>query len=123
MPSSASANQGLRRMNYPVDQQDNWSALTPDTVLRRLGSSVTGLSYDEAARRLAQYGPNRLPSGKRRSALHRLLLQFHNVLLYVLLAASFGSAPLGHWVVTGGILSGVGGALSPLCGNSFQWWL
>jgi magnesium-transporting ATPase (P-type) len=75
-------------MNNLVDQQDNWSALPPETVLQRLGSSVTGLSDDEAARRLVQYGLNRLPSAKQRSALLRLLLQFHNVLLYVLLAAS-----------------------------------
>src|SRR5262249_54965491 len=100
-----SANQGRRPMNNLVDQQDNWSALPPETVLQRLGSSVTGLSDDEAARRLVQYGLNRLPSAKPRSALLRLLLQFHNVLLYVLLAASVVSASLGQWVDTGVILA------------------
>ncbi|HWX32869.1 MAG TPA: HAD-IC family P-type ATPase, partial [Steroidobacteraceae bacterium] len=92
-------------MNNLVDQQDNWSALPPETVLQRLGTSVTGLSDDEAARRLVQYGLNRLPSAKQRSALLRLLLQFHNVLLYVLLAASVVSASLGQWVDTGVILA------------------
>ncbi|MGQ0443635.1 MAG: cation-transporting P-type ATPase [Beijerinckiaceae bacterium] len=45
-------------MNNPVEHQDNWSALTLETVLRRLGSSVTGLSDVEAARRLTQDGPH-----------------------------------------------------------------
>ncbi|MCI0599448.1 MAG: HAD-IC family P-type ATPase [Beijerinckiaceae bacterium] len=92
-------------MNNPVEHQDNWSALTPETVLRRLGSSITGLSDIEAARRLAQYGLNRLPSAKRRSALLRLLLQFHNVLIYVLLAASVVTAFLSHLVDMGVILA------------------
>ena len=92
-------------MNNPVDHQDNWSSLTAEAVLERFGSSDAGLSHAEAARRLAQYGPNRLPSAKRRSVLLRFLLQFNNVLLYVLLAASVVTASLGHWVDAGVILA------------------
>ncbi|NCC30080.1 MAG: cation-transporting P-type ATPase, partial [Gammaproteobacteria bacterium] len=58
-------------------------------VVDRLGTSESrGLSGEEAERRLAEYGPNRLPEPKRRGPLVRLLLQFHNPLIYVLLLAS-----------------------------------
>jgi magnesium-transporting ATPase (P-type) len=38
--------------------------------------------------------------------LLRFLLQFHNVLIYVLLAAAAITALLGHWVDSGVILGG-----------------
>jgi magnesium-transporting ATPase (P-type) len=47
----------------------------------------TGLAREEASRRLAQHGPNSLPAAKRRPSWLRLALQFHNPLIYVLLAA------------------------------------
>jgi magnesium-transporting ATPase (P-type) len=47
-----------------------------------------GLSSDEAAGRLQRHGPNVLPRVERRSALLRLLLQFHHPLIYVLLVAA-----------------------------------
>ena len=66
-----------------------WHAETSERVLARLDSSESrGLDSAEAARRLAEYGPNRLPEAKRRGPLMRLLLQFHNPLIHVLLVAS-----------------------------------
>ncbi|RMF08972.1 MAG: hypothetical protein D6773_02130, partial [Alphaproteobacteria bacterium] len=62
------------------------------------------LSEDEAARRLEQFGANRLCPTQRRSALMRFVLQFHNVLIYVLLAAAVITALLEHWVDTAVIL-------------------
>lgn len=88
-------------MNKPVNHRENWSALPAGTVLRRFESSITGLSDDDAARRLAQYGLNRLPPAKQRCVILRFLMQFHNVLIYVLLAASAVTASLGQWVDTG----------------------
>jgi len=86
-------------------RRDNWSAVPFEAVLQRFESSREGLTDAEAARRLAQYGPNRLPGGRRRSPLTRFLLQFHNVLIYVLIAASVVTAFLGHWVDTGVIVA------------------
>ena len=63
------------------------------------------MSHVEAARRLAAHGPNRLPPPKRRSALARFAAQFHNVLIYVLLAAVAVTAALGHYVDSGVILA------------------
>lgn len=81
-----------------------WHALPPQEALARLRSDEAGLGDDEAARRLAQHGPNRLAEPKQRSAVRRLLDQFDNLLIYVLLAAAAVTALLGHWADSGVIL-------------------
>jgi magnesium-transporting ATPase (P-type) len=55
-------------------------------VLAYLHSQENGSSNSEATERLQRYGPNRLPEAVSRSAWQRFLLQFHSVLIYVLLA-------------------------------------
>lgn len=79
-------------------------ALGVAETLARLESSEAGLSEAEAGRRLARFGPNRLRPPPRRPAWLRLLLQVHNVLIYVLLGASLVTALLGHWIDTAVIL-------------------
>jgi magnesium-transporting ATPase (P-type) len=81
-----------------------WHARTVAEALARLGVDPRGLSPDEAVRRRARYGPNRLRPPARAGAFRRLLLKFHNVLIYVLLAAAGVTALLGHWVDSGVIL-------------------
>ncbi len=78
-----------------------WHALSAQTALERLAAGPDGLSSTEAAELLARNGPNCLPPPPRRSALRRLLAQFHNVLIYILLIAGFSTAWLGHWVDSG----------------------
>ena len=63
-----------------------------------LASRNEGLDADEATSRLVQYGPNRMPQAKPRSAWHRLLSQFNNVLIYVLLVSGTLSLLLQHLV-------------------------
>ncbi|WP_249689676.1 HAD-IC family P-type ATPase [Stappia sp. WLB 29] len=70
-------------------------------VLAVLDAATSGLSDEEAVRRLAIYGENRLPEAPRRGPLIRLLSQFHNVLIYVLIGAAAVTALLGHYVDTG----------------------
>ena len=67
-----------------------------EAALAELAGEPGGLSDDEAARRLASYGPNRLPRGRSRGAVARFLAQFHNLLIYVLLAAGVLAAAIGH---------------------------
>src|SRR5690606_2995253 len=87
----------------------DWHSLEPDEVIRRLGSDRRrGLSADEARARLARFGANRLPPPPRRPAWLRLLRQFHNVLIYVMLAAAAIMAVLGHWVDMAVLLTAVG---------------
>ncbi len=83
-----------------------WHALSPEEALSALGASARGLTSEEAARRLERHGPNRLPPPPPRSPWTRLLVQFHNVLIYVLLAAGLVTSALGHWV-DAGVIFGV----------------
>jgi len=78
--------------------------LPVDQAFEAFGSSKDGISSDEAKSRLADYGPNQLQERKKTSAWMRLLLQFHNPLIYVLLATAGATALLQHWVDTGVIL-------------------
>jgi magnesium-transporting ATPase (P-type) len=83
-----------------------WHAARGDEVLERLTASSTGLSAAEAATRLSRFGRNRLPPPAHRSAWRRLLLQFHNLLLYVLIAAGLVTLALRDWV-DAGVIFGV----------------
>src|SRR5690606_36917979 len=76
-----------------------------DSVLKKLQAEHTGLSQIEAKTRLEQYGLNCLPAPSKPSALIRFLVQFHNVLIYVLLAAACVTAFLDHWIDTFVILA------------------
>jgi magnesium-transporting ATPase (P-type) len=92
------------KADVPSEATKAWHATPAEAVINRLGTDLEGLSADEAAKRLAQYGPNRLRPARRRGPIARFLLQFHNVLIYVLLGASVVTAALAHWVDTGVIL-------------------
>ncbi|SIO07069.1 ATPase, P-type (transporting), HAD superfamily, subfamily IC [Rhodovulum sp. ES.010] len=80
-------------------------AVTAGVALDAVGGRSDGLAAEDAARRLAAHGANRLPAPPRRSALLRFLVQFNNVLIYVLIGAAAVTAGLGHWVDTGVILA------------------
>ncbi len=82
-----------------------WHAHSTDEAVSALSASADGLTEHEAARRLASLGSNLLPQGPKRSAWQRLLAQFHNVLIYVLLAAAALSIFLNHPIDAGVILA------------------
>jgi magnesium-transporting ATPase (P-type) len=88
----------------PSPQPPLWHSLDTAQVLQALDTAPGGLSGAEAAHRLAAHGPNRLHPPAQRGPLLRFLLQFHNVIIYVLLASAAITAALGHWVDTGVIL-------------------
>src|SRR5688500_4787661 len=86
----------------------HWHALSPQEAIARFGTDPqNGLGPEQALQRLSHYGPNRLPPPARQPAWQRFLLQFHNVLIYVMLGASAVTAWLGHWVDTGVLLAAV----------------
>jgi magnesium-transporting ATPase (P-type) len=66
----------------------------------------TGLNNDEVSQRLAKYGPNSLPESKRRGPLLRFVLQFHNPLIYVLVAAGIVTLGLKDYI-DAGVIAGV----------------
>lgn len=67
---------------------NRWHALPIATIIHKLNSTESGLSHDEAARRLSQYGQNKLPESKVDSLLVIFLRQFQSPLIYILLLAS-----------------------------------
>ncbi len=82
----------------------DWHHITPQEALTAIVSNTEGLKHAEAAKRLSQVGPNRLTAPAHRGPLFRFLLQFHNLLIYVLLASAAVTALLAHWVDTSVIL-------------------
>src|SRR5262245_44225070 len=66
------------------------------SVFAQLSSGPEGLRTEDAAARLAQYGPNVFTSHRRRALLLEFLSRFHNPLVILLLAASGISALTGE---------------------------
>ncbi len=80
--------------------------LSPDEVLEQLATPVeSGLSSEEAARRLQVYGPNELTEAPRTTIWQTLWGQFNNFVVILLIAAALISALLGDWVESGAILA------------------
>ncbi len=78
----------------PVRPKVAWHSLAPDDCLSRLQAGREGLSTAEAARRLADGGPNRLELAAGRSSLQILWDQFSNIMLIMLLAVALVSGIL-----------------------------
>ena len=88
-----------------MQKSNSWHSLEADEVLKAVGSSQDGLGSSEVEQRLKKYGPNKLQEAEKKSALVRFLMQFHNLLIYVLLGAAFFTAMLGHFIDTSVILA------------------
>lgn len=66
-----------------------WFNQSTEDVLAQLEVDLEhGLTSEEAARRLEQYGPNKLPDQKRKSILSMFLAQLQDTMIYILLAAT-----------------------------------
>ena len=85
-------------------ESKSWHTQETQTVFEAFKTTENGLSREDAVQRLAEHGRNRLPEAKTHGPLIRFLYQFHNLLIYVLIAASVVTAMLGHWVDTSVIL-------------------
>ncbi len=101
-------------MQTPPNQSNvqDWHVQEAEAVLQAQSSSPQGLSSTEAESRLASIGPNRLPEAPRRGPLMRFLVQFNNVLIYVLLGAAVITAAMDHlmdtWVILAVVLINAG---------------
>ena len=70
-----------------------WHTLSDQqTAAEQAVALAQGLTPAEVEARRLQYGANRLTPRKGKSALLRFLLQFHNALVYILLAAGVATA-------------------------------
>ena len=86
--------------NRVKEERTFWYSIQEEKVLEQLSADSNGLSAEEAKKRLEEYGPNKLPESKKKSVLMRFLLQFNNVLIYVLMVAAVITALLDHWIDT-----------------------
>ncbi len=75
-----------------------WHSLTPEEVRTKLETDFEqGLPPEEAARRLEAYGRNELREQPRPGFLQRLLGQFKDIVVILLIFAALVSALLGEW--------------------------
>jgi Ca2+-transporting ATPase len=83
----------------------DWHCLHPAEVSQQLGvDPAAGLSFDEAARRLARHGPNALIEAERRSVARMIADQFADVMILILLVAAVIAGVLGEAADTIAIL-------------------
>jgi magnesium-transporting ATPase (P-type) len=82
----------------------SWHSIDVDATFHHLAGKKEGLTHAEAVARMSEYGPNKLSPPKKRSPFTRFMLQFHNVLIYVMLAAGVITALIGHWIDAGVIV-------------------
>lgn len=82
----------------PQETHPLWHTLASELVFAHLKSTPAGLTGGEAARRLAEHGPNELKAAHRISPWTILFEQFKNVLIVILLVATALSAFLGHGI-------------------------
>jgi len=88
-------------MSEPEHVDIPWHTYENEVIFEKLTSSADGLSQQDAQQRLQKYGPNRLRPANKKGPLARFLMQFNNVLIYVLIGAGIITSLLGHWVDSG----------------------
>ncbi|MEW6515571.1 MAG: cation-transporting P-type ATPase [candidate division FCPU426 bacterium] len=77
----------------------HWHHLPAEEIIQLLKSSPSrGLSAFEVKHRQTHFGPNAITAQKAMSPFKRFLLQFHNPLIYILLASALVTALLAEWV-------------------------
>jgi Ca2+-transporting ATPase len=82
------------QLNKPAEDT-SWHALTSHQILEQLSTPVeTGLTSEEAAKRLEAYGPNQLREAPGKTFMQMLLDQFKDFIVIMLIVAALISAAL-----------------------------
>ncbi|MEZ4766818.1 MAG: magnesium-translocating P-type ATPase [Caldilineales bacterium] len=82
----------------PSPAQFTYWSESSDALLAALPSSARGLTADEAARRLAQSGPNTIEATHKTGALGLFVNQFRSPIVIILIAATAISLVVKDWV-------------------------
>ena len=69
-------------------KRDLFYTQSEEQVLSSLGSSLDGLTSDEAGKRLGEYGRNELDEGEKRTLLAKFLDQFKDLMIIILIGAA-----------------------------------
>ncbi|WP_459610859.1 cation-transporting P-type ATPase [Corynebacterium urogenitale] len=94
---------GVEQKKTP--QLEHPHAHSHEDVLGALGTGPEGLDAQLVAQRQEEHGPNKLPEPEQETAVQRLLRQFNDPMIYVLIAAAIVTAILGEWIDTGVIVA------------------
>jgi P-type Ca2+ transporter type 2C len=98
--------QDLQIDRTPTKQPDAWHALDANETLAQFNTPTeSGLSTQEAAIRLEQYGPNQLAEAPPTTIWQMLWEQFNNFVVILLIVAAVISALLGDYVESGAIVA------------------
>lgn len=83
-----------------------WHARDAADIARELNSDFSrGLRAAEAARRLAEHGPNRLAEAPPDPWWRKLAAQFRDLVIWILIAAAIIAGAIGEWIDAGAILA------------------
>lgn len=74
-----------------------WHTKDKQVVVQELKTGPTGLSSEEAKRRLDQYGYNELIEKKKRTVLQMFLEEFRDVFILLLIVATIFSVIIGYY--------------------------
>ena len=85
-------------VSAPPDIPPAWHTLPSETVLHELDATLTGLTNEEANRRLETYGPNTLREAPPINPLVILVSQFNSFVVWLLIGAGIVSGLLGEWI-------------------------
>ena len=91
-------------MSQSSSPKDKYWSIPQAELLEDLESSDRGLSPDEAAARLARYGPNLLKAKEQSTAFGIFIRQFKNPIIIILLVATIVSGIVQDWLDAGIIL-------------------
>ena len=80
-----------------IDLTNVWHAMDKQAVTQTLKTAPSGLSIQEAERRLQEYGYNELKEKKRRTALQMFLEGFKDVFIMLLIVATIFSVIIGYY--------------------------
>ncbi len=76
--------------------QEHWQAFRKEDVFIGLKTSKSGLKQEEVKKRVALYGANKLPEGKKITLMQIILHQLLNPLIFILVAAAVASVAIGE---------------------------
>ncbi|MFW6138216.1 MAG: cation-translocating P-type ATPase [Spirochaetota bacterium] len=76
--------------------QNKWHIMETEEALKTLNSIKSGLSEEDAVKRLSTYGPNELKAKKKTPPIMVFLKQFLSPLIYILIAAAVISIIVKH---------------------------
>ncbi len=90
-------NQRLKSNPQANPDLENYWSIEAGKLINTLGSTIEGISQDQANARIRKYGLNTLQAQKSSSAFSLLLSQFKSPLVLILIFASIISAFVGEW--------------------------